>query len=210
MIIRRAAVLALVLAAVSSGTACISLPKLTAGSDLEAARVERATRVNPGNVHAWFIRGKIALDESDYGHAEKYFRRTLELAPDFEEAWVGLGVARMELGRWKGAVEAYARLHELQPKSVAAMEGLATAHFGAGDRAEARRWAQQALLVAPNARQAHRILGEVAYIDGDYRAAERHWARAVADGAMAGPLGAMLTDLRQYLEKYEGVAATGS
>src|SRR5262249_13883821 len=60
-----------------------------------------------------------------------------------------LGIARLQLEDWKGAIEALEKAHQTRPGGVrGTLFYLALAHAGSGNAAEARRWLAEAVRLA--------------------------------------------------------------
>ncbi|MCB2155646.1 tetratricopeptide repeat protein [bacterium] len=181
---------------------CVNIaPKLGTGR-AEVERFERAVDVNPANEHAWFLLGKRFLQGEDFSNAENAFEHAIDLRPDFSEAYVGIGVSRLQREDWRGAADAYERLLAIEPQSVAAYEGLAAAHLGAKDIDDAEAAALEALKIYDGALQAHRILGEVYYIRGNYAGAVEQWNISLEEGERASDLQPLVDDLTHYMRKY--------
>jgi len=159
-------------------------------------RLERAVAVNPSNAHAWYMLGRVRLEEERADEARNAFAKALKLQPNFEEARLGMGKAWMFDGQWKRGIAEFEKVLALNPKSVSAQEGIAAAALEARDLERAEKAALAAQAGNPASAEAARVLAEIAYIRGDYRKASDAWAHQ--DGA-GGKLG---EDLRGYLRKY--------
>lgn len=177
-------------------------------SPISESRPSRAIAVNAENVHAYFQLGSIALDEKRPGDAEAAFRKARELKPDFEEAWNGEGIALLDAKRFSKAASHYAAMTVALPKSPLAAEGSAAAALGLRKLDAARQFAEAALALDAKSSQGHRILGEVAYIQGDYATAIQHWQRALElNPALSVTLRPVLDDLKGFERKYGATAA---
>ena len=165
-------------------------------------RVERAIAHNPRNAHAWFTLARMDLERGDYKAARLAFRRALAANPAFEEAELGIALTYLNQKRWRDAARAYDALLAKSPGLVPAWEGLAAARLGALLLDEAEVAAERALALEPNARQAHRVLAEVAYLRADYAAVLRHWDNAGMAGASGDGLSSLANDLATYVSKY--------
>lgn len=159
-------------------------------------RLERAVAVNPSNAHAWFMLGRVRLEEERPPAARAAFSKALKLQPGFEEARLGMGKAWMFEGRWTRAIAEFEKVLAANPNSVSAREGIAAAALEARDVARAEAAARAALALDPASREAARVLAEVVYIRGDYGAASEAWS-----GAGVGRDG-IAEDLRGYVRKY--------
>ncbi|MCC6546036.1 tetratricopeptide repeat protein [Candidatus Sumerlaeota bacterium] len=184
-------------------SSCLSLPKLDSATDINTQRLDRTMRSNPNNVHAQFLLGRSYLDSNDPGKAAMHFAKAIKLKPDFEEAWDGLGVARLDAGDYDTAISVYTQMRGKFPMSVAAAEGLANASLGSGNIADAERFAKEARALDANSPQAARILGEAAYESGDYATALAEWKKFVELDPFHGrELQKTIDDLTAYQKKY--------
>lgn len=87
------------------------------------------------------------------------FREAVKKKSDYVEAWLDMGLAFLELNRWKDAFESLQKVIALQPKHGEAMVTLGTACEGMGDIAGAEKWYKESLAADPNLLQAHQLLG---------------------------------------------------
>jgi superkiller protein 3 len=185
----------------SLATGCSIKTKPT--SAIDGPRHERAVALNPQNAHARFMLGRIALEERRPSEAIGHFREAIRVVPEFEEAWNGIGLALLEQRRFAAAVTHYSEMVDALPTSVLALEGLATAELGRRRIDEAERQAMAAIARDSASAQAHRVMGEVAYIRADYTAAIRYWTRAIElNPSLRTSLGIQLEDLNNFVRKY--------
>lgn len=78
------------------------------------------------------------LVERGPGMALPWFRRALELAPEFPAPWINLGVALRRLDRFQDAEDAYRRALAIEPSELSALSNLAYL-YEAWDRPEEAR-----------------------------------------------------------------------
>lgn len=69
-----------------------------------------------------------ALSGNDRHKAIDYFKKALELAPDFKDAWVNMAVAYGQLGEHKNANEAFLKAYELDNRYEKAIRGLVVSY----------------------------------------------------------------------------------
>lgn len=82
--------------------------------------------------------------------AEQEYLKAIELDPKFANPHNGLGLLYETDGRWQEAVAEYGRDIALDPKSGSGQRGLAwVALLSTGSVKEARRWADEALVIDP-------------------------------------------------------------
>ncbi|MBN1899912.1 hypothetical protein JW926_01140 [Candidatus Sumerlaeota bacterium] len=59
----------------------------------------------PRNPEDFYNLGCLAAQKDDYVNASKFFQKTIEMAPDFEEAYYNLAISQENLGEEKEAIE---------------------------------------------------------------------------------------------------------
>jgi Flp pilus assembly protein TadD len=79
--------------------------------------------------------GDLALGE--LGAAAEKYRRCIELAPDYADAWHALAMAQMKLGRHSEAIEAALKYTELRPNEQLAWSTLSICYVKNGQIKEA-------------------------------------------------------------------------
>jgi predicted O-linked N-acetylglucosamine transferase (SPINDLY family) len=79
--------------------------------------LEGVTREQPGSAEAWTLLGSSCFHLNHFDRARRALERTVVLAPEFVEAWMVLGNARVNQGDIGGAMAAFDAAHRLQPDS---------------------------------------------------------------------------------------------
>jgi tetratricopeptide (TPR) repeat protein len=172
-------------------------------ADVDRARLERATDVNPRNAHAWFLKGRAHLDDNDPAGARAAFGRAIQANGLFEEAHLGVALSYMNESNWPAAARKYEAVARKFPTSPAAFEGLAAAELGRNNIAAAEKAATKALELDPASSQALRLLGEVEYARGNYEAALAKWeAAGKLNPRLSSELEGIRKDLGGYLARY--------
>lgn len=198
------AALTIACALILSGCTFSLLPPLNlTTSDLDSDVLEAVVAKNPDNAHAWFLLGRERLDREENRRARRAFRRAVEIQPEFEEAHLGIGISYLNSGRWSRARSAFEAVLAFHAESTDALGGIAEAELGRGDLEAAEEAAMRALALQPRAATANRVLGDIRYIEGEYRMALAHWGVAVQEGAGTPWLPPLMDDLARFLEKYE-------
>ncbi|MFT4768594.1 MAG: Flp pilus assembly protein TadD [Glaciecola sp.] len=105
-------------------------------------------RGDPHNVDALRLFGILQVKRERYDDAAAYFRRAVELAPDFWKAWINLGTAYSELQRFDEAESAYQSALALQPRSVHVLERLGSNAMKAGELTKSVQWLEQSLTIS--------------------------------------------------------------
>jgi Tfp pilus assembly protein PilF len=95
-------------------------------------------QVTPNDASLLFNIGFLHEQSNRAADAERYFRRAIELKPDIDRAWYGLGLTLIKQGRLTEALEALKRNTELQPMSPYGWYQLAMTHHHLGQDGEAR------------------------------------------------------------------------
>lgn len=109
-----------------------------AGRPREALRhLQRATRLDPENFSAWFLRGTahLALEQDDL--AAMCFGACVALRPDFAPAWMNRGLAFFRMRHHAGAREDYDQALALDPDLNEALIQRGELREAMGDRAGA-------------------------------------------------------------------------
>ena len=124
--------------------------------------------------------------------------RQLRDEPDYAPGWFQLAETYVLLGRLDEGIDAYRRCLRLLDSSrltlspgviAVALQNLGAALLARGDREEGLRTIRAALAVDPDLAPAYVHLGNCAMADGDWPAAERHFAAALAAATRAGDRG---------------------
>ncbi len=91
-----------------------------------------------------------AYNEGDYEKSAAILDDAARQFPDHDRVFYWLGMARRKQGKWDEAYEAFKRECELDPKDAKACARLAAVCERRGDRAEAVRWYERAVALAPD------------------------------------------------------------
>jgi len=142
--------------AAAPGAAPSSEPEVT-------STVKNATLVQPGSTEYEYVNGngdgllgnnqnddlnlgKRHFRERDYGLAERYFRRAVEMSPRDAEAWVGLAASYDRLKRFDHADRAYAQAFKILGPTPELLNNQGFSYLLRGDykRARAKLYAARA------------------------------------------------------------------
>lgn len=122
----------------------------TAGKLTEADRVYgKVLRVDAGNTRALESLGSVELARGRPAEARAYLERALAANAGLPIAWNSLGVARQFLGDTPGALEAWQKAVELDPKAFDALYNLGLTAAAAGRAEIARRALTRYVATAP-------------------------------------------------------------
>lgn len=70
---------------------------------------------------------------NDYANALQYFKKAVEIDPEFVFAWDNLGLCHRKLGNFDAAIEAYKKSIKLDPAGVMPRQNIAYAYIGKKD-----------------------------------------------------------------------------
>ena len=105
-----------------------------------------------------FEDARTAEAREDWQQAESEYRKALELAPDWAEAIVNLGIVLNRQGRADDAVVAFTRAAEINPQLLGAQLNLAITYFRSKHFREAEVPLRRALMIDPANNQARGLL----------------------------------------------------
>ena len=104
------------------------------------AKYDKAIKLDPSNVKAYFNRGLAKADSSggwrhttDYRSAITDYDKAIELRPNDAEAYLSRGTAKSALGYRQHAVADYNKAIELDPENAKAYNNRGTARYALGD-----------------------------------------------------------------------------
>lgn len=100
---------------------------------------------DPANVDALRLLAGVAMRAKQWGDAELLLERALEIAPDFYQGWMDLGLARQEQDKTNAAIEAYERVTQLEPNKPNGYAAVGTAAAMAGRHAQSMEWFEKAI-----------------------------------------------------------------
>jgi tetratricopeptide (TPR) repeat protein len=109
----------------------------------------------------WLYRGTDYYDEGKYEDAIESYKHAIEIKPDYEEAYYGLGGAYFKLKMYQEAIEAFKQVIKFNPDLLAAHYGLGLAYFQSGLYREAIQANKQAIQINPDDAETHLALGVI-------------------------------------------------
>ncbi|MEO1042024.1 MAG: sulfotransferase [Pseudomonadota bacterium] len=104
-------------------------------------------RRDPENVDALRLMGVLCVRKENFNDGEAFFRRAVEVAPDYWAAWINLGSALNDQQKFDKAEAAFKRALKVRPKSVHVLEKLGANSMNAGQLDDAVNWLDQALAI---------------------------------------------------------------
>ncbi|MBO6504357.1 MAG: sulfotransferase [Kordiimonadaceae bacterium] len=102
-------------------------------------------RTNPNHVDTLRLMGVLSMKKENHSDGEAYFRRAVELAPDFWTAWINLGVSLNEQQKFGKAEQAYLQALKLKPGNVHTLEKLGSNCMNDGRMEDAVGWLKKSL-----------------------------------------------------------------
>jgi tetratricopeptide (TPR) repeat protein len=136
-------------------------------------RVQRIYEDNPKDPMAWYFDGRMRRLRGDLDTAIDLFRAVVRVQPDFSLAHLHLGLALMDKGNRRQALQALAKAIELSPSDAEARIGLGTLYLSEGSVALALEQAHAARRVAPQHLGLAALLGDIYVQQHRYDEAEK-------------------------------------
>ncbi len=132
------------------------------GNLKEAEKIYRDVLLkDPANVDALRLLAGIAIRAKQWGDAEALLERALEIAPDFYQGWMDLGLARQEQDKMEEALAAFAAVQRLEPNRPSGFAAAGTTSAMAGLHEQAIACFEQATERDPHHAGALSGLGHV-------------------------------------------------
>ena len=181
--------------------------------------LKQAIALDPGFALAWAILSKVYKTQAGFGfsgieegfaRAREAARRSLDLAPDLDEAHLALGQIQQEHDwDWPAAEASYRRALELAPGSMMATRAVATLARILGQSAKAIELYRKSVELDPLSVQSHRALGNLYVGEGRLEDAESCYRVGLEIDRHAGLINAFLAItrmLRGFPEEALGIA----
>jgi tetratricopeptide (TPR) repeat protein len=125
--------------------------------------VKLVTEIEPENARAWEILGNAYLHEQaqDFDKAQLAYRKALELNPSSRDAGVNLARALNYAKRVEEAITVLEAVRVKHPDDVSVMVKMAESFYAIRKLDKAELLLQEALELAPDDKEAKRVLGQV-------------------------------------------------
>ena len=107
------------------------------------------------------------------------FKRAIKLDPWYGQAYMLLGLARMQLGQWSDAQWAFEEAGKVEPGNAKAWLGVGSALNERKDYAGAQKALEHSLELRPDSAEAHYELARTLWGLGKWQAAEPHVRQAI-------------------------------
>lgn len=109
---------------------------------------------------AWLSIGYLRVQQGEYEKAVSNFSKSLELKPDYVEAYYGRGDARLKIGKFKKVIDDFDKVLELKPDYVKAYYSRGLANLSLSKYKDANIDFKRALELKPNYIEAKKGLEE--------------------------------------------------
>lgn len=150
--------------------------------DRASALVESVLARDPGNYESLRLRSEIDMERHEFGRVAEYSEEMTRFAPDDPANWGTLGDALMELGRYKDAGDAYAKMLSFRP-DLASYNRVAWFQFVNGHVNEAIAMMKSAIAAdspaAENVAWCWNDLGNIYFKTGHVDEAEAAYSKAL-------------------------------
>lgn len=155
-------------------------------------------RANPDHVDALRLMGVLAIKKENHSDGEAYFRRAVELAPDFWTAWINLGVSLNEQQKFDKAEQAYLTALKLRPGNVHTLEKLGSNCMNDGRMEDAVSWLEKSLEEDPKHFPSLLVMGHALKTIGDQDEAIKAYRRCADSKPDFGEVYWSLANLKTY------------
>ncbi len=145
----------------------------------DATLTEADLKFCPNNIKLLFNMGNFYSHKSQYSKAEGYYRRALEIYPDFFEGLSGLGKSLYSQGRHEESLRYYARSMEVSPGNPICRFDYASVLMKMGRLDEAERTLNDALSLFPDTPLLYRSMGSLMLARDNFTAAIHYFEKAM-------------------------------
>ena len=130
-------------------------------------------------IDAWFMLGNEHFKARRFKDAIVYFKKALELKPDYDLALINMANSYRAIGNDQAAMAGYQQYLRVDPKNAYVHYQMGEIDLDRGDRASAERRFRDALAIDAKVAPAHVALGVMAFNRGELPAAEREIKKAL-------------------------------
>jgi arylsulfatase A-like enzyme/Tfp pilus assembly protein PilF len=137
------------------------------------AMYQRVVASDPNVVDAWFNLGNLHARLRRFPEAIKYFRKALELKPDYDLPVINMANVYRQMGQDDAALAGYEHYLTIDPKNAHVRYQIGEIYLDRGEKARAEQNFRQAIEINPREASALNALGVMAFQRGDLATAER-------------------------------------
>ncbi len=134
---------------------------------------ERVVAADPNVIDAWFNLGNLNARLRRFPEAIQYFKKALELKPDYDLPVVNMANVYRQMGQDEAALAGYEHYLTIDPKNAHVRYQMGEIYLARNDRARAEQNFRQAVQINPREAAALNALGVMAFQRGDLATAER-------------------------------------
>ena len=178
------------------------------------AILRRVLKADPDVIDAWFSLGNAYFKERRFQEAIGYFKKALELKPDYDLAVINIAAAYRQLGDDDAALAGFEHYLTIDPKDAYVRYQMGEIFLDRNDLSRAESLFREALEMDSHVAAAKNALGAIAFRRGDIATAKRLATEALAMRAdvrlahynlalVAEAQGDLATAEREYLEELE-------
>lgn len=147
----------------------------------EQIALQNAYKKNVDQLDAtdWFNKGNNAYFNKEYDKAKSFFLRSIELNPDFSEAYNNLGLVYHEQGNYTDAIECFHEMLEVFPNNSDAYYQLGSLYSLKGNYSDAIKYYKKAIELNPDNYDAYYFLGSRYKKQGNFSDAIKCYKKAI-------------------------------
>ncbi|NQS90177.1 tetratricopeptide repeat protein [Patescibacteria group bacterium] len=127
---------------------------------------------------SYFIKGNAAIERRDFNQALSFYKRVIEINPDYLNAWYELGATYMELGQYQEAIPYFQKVLKLDPNNIFAYYGLGIIYMNLKQYQLAIANLNKTLQIEHNFPETYANLGIIYYSQGQYQKAKDNFQKA--------------------------------
>jgi eukaryotic-like serine/threonine-protein kinase len=150
----------------------------TGRADLALNDFEQALELAPVSARVYSEMGQALTDLREFERAEEVYRKGIELRPNDWLMRNELGRFHWRRGNYDQAEASFREVIDLTPDNASGYSNLGGVYLQLGRTEAAGEMLEKSLAIRPS-QEAHSNLGTMAYRDGDYQTAEKHYRAAV-------------------------------
>jgi choline-sulfatase len=137
------------------------------------AAYQKVVAEDPNVIDAWFNLGNLNARLRRYPEAIRYFKKALELKPDYDLPVVNMANAYRQMGQDDAALAGYEHYLTIDPKNAHVRYQMGEIYLAKNDPAKAEANFKEAVSINPREASALNALGVMAFQRGDLAGAER-------------------------------------